>query len=53
MYPVKGVRAIKTGLGTKYKNVCIAKSGREIVYHADGYYHLNKDNSISKTRCKD
>jgi hypothetical protein len=50
MFPIKELRLVKTGLGMKLKNVCIGKNGKEIVYNADGYYYLNKSNSVSKRR---
>lgn len=53
MYPIKEVREVKTSFGMRTRNVCITSNGREIVYHADGYYYVNKDSSISKRRYKD
>lgn len=52
MFPIKESRMVNTGLGLKLKNVCIDGAGKEIVYHADGYYYVNKNNSISKRRVK-
>jgi len=52
MYPIKETRKVKTSLGMILKNICIDKNGREITYHADGYYYVNKDNSVSKRRYK-
>lgn len=53
MYQIKETRTIKTRLGDKIKNVCLSNNEKEIVYHADGYYFVNKDNSVSKRRYVD
>ena len=53
MFPIIETREVKTRLGMKIKNVCLGKNGKRIVYHADGYYYLNSDNSVSQRRYKD
>ena len=53
MHAVIETRLVKTGMGMKLKNICEGRNGKRIVYHADGYYYLNKDNSVSGTRYKD
>lgn len=52
MYPIKETRYVKTSMGLKLRNICIGRDGREITMHWDGYYYVNKDNSISKRRYK-
>lgn len=50
MYPIKEVREVKTVFGLKIKNICVSKEGKEIVFNADGYYYLTKDNRVSIKR---
>jgi len=52
MYGVKETKKIKDWNNKEWiKNICIV-NGREAVRHADGYYYLNKQGNISKTRAK-
>jgi hypothetical protein len=36
----------------KLKNICLSMNNREVVYNGDGYYYLNKNNTISDRLCK-
>jgi hypothetical protein len=31
-------------------NVCIDKNGKEVVWHGDGYYFINKNKTVSKRK---
>lgn len=56
MFPIKCTRRIKVyspitrKMELQIKCVCVGRNGREIVRHWDGYFYLNKDNTISKRR---
>jgi hypothetical protein len=34
-------------------NICQAHNGRLIIYHADAYYYLNSNNTISRRQYKE
>ena len=33
-------------------NVCVDKNGKEVVWHGDGYYFIDKDKTVSKRKSK-
>jgi len=53
MYHIIKTAYVNTSLGFQLKNICLGKDGERIVYHADGYYYLNKNNVVSRRRYKD